>query len=154
MSTLRDRLGEQTGRRPVTREITTSSMWPAIRPGDSVRFRRRRRRPRLGEIWVAEQSGRHIAHRVLWVKGSHFLLKGDWSPRTDGWLPRAVFFGPVDELCRDGAWRPTNQLRDRLLGLASSAIGTWVHAGRRLASLMLGEERTAALLRLVRRGAH
>ena len=59
------------------RELPTGSMWPVIRPGESIRFRRAPSLPRIGEVWVAQRGPLHGVHRVLWV-------------RSDGWLPRSL----------------------------------------------------------------
>ena len=155
---LRDRLRQEFGAEPATRPITTSSMWPALRPGDSVRFARSSAAPRVGEIWVASRGELHLAHRVLWRRGGRYLLKGDWSLWSDGWLPRAAFFGPIGEIQRGGQWRATNRLRDRLAGLALSGAGSGWQAlrstARHLAGFALGEALASSLAAAVRRAAH
>jgi hypothetical protein len=129
------RVREQLGLEDAERVIPTASMWPVIRPGDAIRFRRQSRAPRLGEIWVAERGSIHLVHRVLWVRGDGAaLLKGDFLASTDGWIEPARLFGPVSAIGSDARWRPTNRRRDRLLGLGWSAAAATYLTTRRVLS--------------------
>jgi hypothetical protein len=129
-------------------------MRPVIRIGDTVRFAGSRDAPKFGEIWVAKPGNRQIVHRVLLVRRVSVLLKGDFNLRPDGWFPRSALFGPVYEIQHNGRWRPANRLRDRLLGLGLSAVGSSYQASRLVARracvLVLGESRTKALAAALR----
>jgi len=124
------KIREQLGLDEAERTVPTGSMWPTIRVGDSIRFRRDPRAPRLGEIWVAELGELHVCHRVLWVSRERVFFKGDWVLRADGWVPRKQLFGPLSAVQRGEAWRPTNRRRDRALGLALSVAGSSCLAAR------------------------
>ena len=132
-----DRIREQLGLDDAERVVPTASMWPVIRPGDAIRFRRSSRRPRPGEIWVAERGAIHLVHRVLWVRADgSVLLKGDYLAASDGWFPAERCFGAVSAISRDGQWRSTNRLGDRALGLAwSVAAAAYLRGRRRLSPL-------------------
>ncbi|MBI5543714.1 MAG: hypothetical protein HY901_07505 [Deltaproteobacteria bacterium] len=131
-------------------------MWPAISPGSAIKFLRSASLPHPGEIWVADRGDIHFVHRILWIRNGRYLLKGDFNLRPDGWFPRSALFGPVSEIQHHGRWRPTNRLRDRLLGYGLSAAGSGYQASRlvarRLAILALGETRARSLHALLRRG--
>ena len=117
------RIREQLGLEDAERVVPTASMWPVIRRGDAIRFRRSARSPRAGEIWVAERGPIHIVHRVLWVRADGLaLLKGDFLTDADGWFPAPCLFGPVSAIRHGERWRPTNRRRDRALGLGWSAV--------------------------------
>lgn len=134
MTSSTQKIREQLGLDEAERTVPTGSMWPTIRAGDGIRFRRSERMPRLGEIWVAELGEVHVCHRVLWVSAGRVYLKGDWVLRPDGWVPRAQLFGPLSQIRRGEGWRATNRRRDRALGLALSAAGTAFALGRRAGS--------------------
>jgi len=123
---IREHLGLET----TERTVPTASMWPWIRPGDTIRFRRTPRAPRLGEIWVARRGPIHLVHRVLWTRADGAaLLKGDNALRPDGWIPRADLFGPLEAI-RRSSWRPANRPSDRLLGLTTSLLAALYYAAR------------------------
>ncbi len=132
--TWRKRILETAGLEAALREIATPSMSPTIRPGDTIRFRRNRRSPHPGEIWVFHRGPQHIVHRILWVRpDGSALFKGDACHRTDGFIPRRQLFGPVSEIRRGDRWRPANRRRDRLLGLTYSLTRTAAYlAARRI----------------------
>lgn len=121
---------EHLGLEDAEREVPTGSMWPTIRPGDGIRFRKSGRAPRIGEVWVAEVGVLHVCHRILWVSPSAIYFKGDWVLRADGWVPRAKLFGPLSHVRKAGRWRPTNRRRDRAAGLALSVLGSAFQLGR------------------------
>jgi hypothetical protein len=131
------RAREQLGLDDAERVVPTRSMWPVIRPGDSIRFRRTERAPRLGEIWVAERGDVHLVHRVLWVRDDGaVLMKGDFLARSDGWLPRERLFGPLSAVEHASAWRTTNRRRDRALGIGWSVVAAvYLRTRRRLSPL-------------------
>jgi hypothetical protein len=123
MSSSGERIREQLGFLEAERVVPTGSMWPVIRVGEVIRFRRSGRRPSLGEVWVAEVGGRHVVHRVLWVSGEGAaLLKGDFAPRFDGWVERGRLFGPVSAVRRSSVWKPIDRRRDRIFGLLWSGL--------------------------------
>lgn len=128
------RIREHLGHEVAERVIPTASMWPWIRPGDAIRFRRTNRAPRAGEIWVARRGPIHLAHRVLWTRadGAAFL-KGDNGLRPDGWIPAADLFGAVEAIRRGSTWRPGNRWRDRALGLVTCSLGAAAHGARAFA---------------------
>ena len=127
MTSSRQKFREHLGLDDAERTVPTGSMWPTIRVGDGIRFRRDRRAPRLGEVWVAELGQVHVCHRVIWVSGEHAWLKGDWVLAPDGRVPVKQLFGPLSSVRRGDDWRPTNRKRDRALGLALSLVGsTWL----------------------------
>ncbi|MGI5860973.1 MAG: S24/S26 family peptidase [Myxococcales bacterium] len=100
-------------------------MLPTIRPGDTIRFRRDRRSPSPGEIWVFQRGSNYTVHRILWVRrDGSALFKGDACHRTDGFIPRQQLFGPVSAIRRGDRWFPANRRRDRLLGLTYSLTRT------------------------------
>ena len=117
--------------------------------GDVLRFERSAAAPRLGEIWIITCKDENLAHRIIFFADGYFLAKGDWNPRPDGCFSRSALFGPVSEIQHNGKWRPANRLRDRVLGLALSGMGTTYQASRlvarRLAITVLGEPRARAL---------
>lgn len=131
MSSRTRQIREHLGLETAERVVPTASMWPWIRPGDVIRFRRSSQAPRLGEIWVARRGPIHLVHRVLWTRaGGEALLKGDSNRRVDGWIPRADLFGPVEAIRRGAQWRPANRRPDRALGLLTSGIGSALGAAR------------------------
>jgi len=130
MKSSTQKIREHLGLDVAERVVPTGSMWPTIRVGDAIRFRRTDRAPKLGEVWVFEQGEVHVCHRVLWIRPASLLFKGDWVPRADGFIPRARLFGPLIEVRRGARWRPANRRRDRALGLALSAVGTAWLTGR------------------------
>lgn len=123
---IREHLGLETAER----SVPTASMWPWIRPGDAIRFRRSSLAPRLGEIWVARRGPIYLVHRVLWTRAGAALLKGDRNRRPDGWISRADLFGPVEAIRRGARWRPANRRSERALGLLTSGIGSALGAAR------------------------
>jgi hypothetical protein len=125
---------EHLGLDAAEREVPTGSMFPTIRPGDGIRFRKTDRAPRLGEVWVAELGQIHVCHRILWVSPTRIYFKGDWVLRADGWVPRKQLFGPLSHVRRSGAWQPTNRRRDRAAGLALTVLGSAFQLGRRAGS--------------------
>jgi hypothetical protein len=148
MSKASRKIREQLGLDVAERTVPTGSMWPSIRAGDSIRFRRDPRAPRIGEVWVAEMGEVHVCHRVLWVSRERVLFKCDWVLRPDGWIARTQLFGPLSEVRRGVNWRPTNRRRDRALGMALTAAGSSTLAAR----IALSRVKRAALA-VVRRAA-
>ncbi len=146
---LSDKLRGHAGLADMIFPVESGSMQPVVRLADSIRLRRSSAPPQLAQIWVVDRGDIHFVHRVLWVRDGRYLLKGDWNLRPDGWFPRSALFGPVLEIQHNGKWRPANRLRDRVLGLALSGVGTTYQASRlvarRLAITVLGEPRARRL---------
>jgi signal peptidase I len=134
----RQRILEQLGLEEAVRVVETASMSPTIRAGESIRFRRESRPPRIGEVWVFEREGVYVAHRVLRARrDGRVLLKGDANPRPDPPIERSQLFGPVSAVLKHGRWVPIGRLGDRTLGVArslgrSAARRTIAHAARLL----------------------
>jgi hypothetical protein len=86
-----------------------ASMWPALRPGDVLRFAARRASPAPGQVWLHVDRGgqRLIAHRVVGAApGPAWILRGDAMPAADPPVADADLLGPLVTICRGGRERP------------------------------------------------
>jgi hypothetical protein len=79
-----------------------SSMFPTIRPGDSVTIAPSRERPRVGEIVAFHQPHieRLLIHRVDAIRGDAFATRGDANREGDGWVLRDQIYGRVIRVTR------------------------------------------------------
>jgi len=59
--------------------------------------------PGLGDVvaFIQEKAEKLLVHRVIRVKGSSFLIRGDNSAGADGLIPRANILGWVKRVERD-----------------------------------------------------
>jgi signal peptidase I len=83
---------------------TGESMVPLIKSGTSVQvdFRNTASSPRIGEIVVFLIHHRLVIHRVVAIWGTgkkkKFLLKGDNSRKSDGWIEKRAILGKVKKI--------------------------------------------------------
>jgi hypothetical protein len=104
-----------------------TSMWPAIHSGARVRIAPLgARAPRPGEIVLVDAGhGDPLMHRVIGVRGSMVILRGDNMPRADHPLPIAAVIGIATHVDHGAGARElvTGRLRPRL--------EHWWHRARR-----------------------
>jgi signal peptidase I len=116
--------------------VTGSSMLPAIRPGDTVWFRRcDADAARVGDVILFVRDGRLFAHRVTRRVGHCLVTQGDGLPAPDGPVSPGEVVGRASRILRQGrVFRP---------GARASPIARWAaralyrcdRLGRRLARL-------------------
>lgn len=98
--------------------VTGSSMFPSIRPGDVLWFRRcGADDAKRGDVVLFARYGRLFAHRVIGRSGACLVTQGDGLAGPDPPLPPEQVVGRACRILRRGrAFRPTAQLalRDRL----------------------------------------
>ena len=78
---------------PFIRDRDVITVWPLADPS-----------PGLGDVvaFTQKEAGRFSVHRVIRVKGSSYLIKGDNSAGADGLILRANILGWVKRVERDG----------------------------------------------------
>lgn len=97
-ATLFTRLLKEVGQGRI--EILGSSMLPAIRPGDVLRVESSPVEP--GDVVVFDSNGNLCAHRLLYIKGSLAVTRGDANRHFDAPFAITEILGRVSSLERDG----------------------------------------------------
>jgi len=80
------------------------SMEPFIRSGDIISITPLSpQKPRVGDIlaFVYPLDGRLLVHRMILIRGNHYLMKGDASTnQPDGWVKPETLLGRVNRVER------------------------------------------------------
>ena len=80
------------------------SMTPFIRNGDVVTIApKKERRLGLGDIVAARHpvTGKTVVHRLVAIRSGGFMLQGDNSITSDGWVSEENILGVVTQIERD-----------------------------------------------------
>lgn len=78
-------------------------MNPFIKDGDKVTVILPKRSPRIGEVAVVIEpaSDKFAVHRIIQKKSGGFILKGDNTRETDGFIPDKNLLGIVTKVERN-----------------------------------------------------
>jgi hypothetical protein len=94
-----------------------SSMYPFINDGDVVTLSRLQSPPGLGDVIAFRHlgTGKLAVHRVVGIRGSSYLIKGDNVAETDGLIPGENVLGRVIRSERIGREVPLGLGQERQL---------------------------------------
>jgi len=93
------------------------SMYPFINDGDVVTISRLQSPPGLGDVvaFLNLGSSKLAVHRVVGIKGSSYIIKGDNIPDIDGLIPKENVLGRVTRSESMSREVPLGLGRERLL---------------------------------------
>lgn len=115
------------------------SMLPCIHNGDVLTIAPLLSRACLGDIVACRKPayGRLVVHRLVGISASRYLVRGDNTPQTDGWIESSGLLGKLIRIEHNGQERRLGLGIERyLIALFSRlgwlpgllAAGQWIYA--------------------------